>query len=217
MLCLLLTSCTVLFRAVLCCAQMAEYSINAKITGILQDTHFLDKWQDHPDVLYARPLVQVRAGTFMLCFAAGMASLVCKHAARSRQQVFNRGDICGTTKIAAGKGSQHVAKLVACTELDDGACGVQPAYYVALTKPLPLLESGTLFAVSWMLKHPACLVLLLLLLLHAQAGSKCVCVADGLPTWVCELMVVKPTVQEAIAFVKQIEESLTIPIVPLAQ
>jgi hypothetical protein len=38
---------------------MAEYSINAKVTGILQDTHFLDKWQDHPDVLYARPLVQV--------------------------------------------------------------------------------------------------------------------------------------------------------------
>jgi hypothetical protein len=38
---------------------MAEYSINAKITGILQDTHFLDKWQDHPDVLYARPLVEV--------------------------------------------------------------------------------------------------------------------------------------------------------------
>lgn len=48
-----------------------------------------------------------------------------------------------------------------------------------------------------------------------QAGSKVVCVEDGLPTWVCELMVVKPTVEEAIAFIKQIEESLDIPITPL--
>jgi hypothetical protein len=40
-------------------------------------------------------------------------------------------------------------------------------------------------------------------------------VADGLPTWVCELMVVKPTVQEAIDFVKHIEESFVIPITPL--
>ena len=31
--------------------------------------------------------------------------------------------------------------------------------------------------------------------LAPQAGSKVVCVEDGLPTWVCELMVVKPTVQ----------------------
>jgi hypothetical protein len=68
------------------------------------------------------------------------------------------------------------------------------------------------------------LLLLLLLLLVVvllydvlclQAGSKCVCVADGLPTWVCELMVVKPTVQEAIDFIKQIEESLDIPITPI--
>lgn len=41
------------------CVQMAEYSINAKQTGILESVSFLDKWQDHPDVLYARPLVQV--------------------------------------------------------------------------------------------------------------------------------------------------------------
>ena len=42
------------------------------------------------------------------------------------------------------------------------------------------------------------------------------CVADGLPTWVCELMVEKPTVVEAIAFIKQVEESLNIPITPKA-
>jgi hypothetical protein len=59
-------------------------------------------------------------------------------------------------------------------------------------------------------------VLLSLHFLRLQAGSKCVCVADGLPTWVCELMVVKPTVQEAIDFIKQIEESLDIPITPIA-
>lgn len=45
---------------------MAEYSINAKTTGILQSTAFLDKWQQHPDVLYARTLVEV-------CEAMGMA------------------------------------------------------------------------------------------------------------------------------------------------
>lgn len=85
--------------------QMAEYSINAKSTGILRNTAFLDKWVNHPDVLYARALV--------------------------------------------------------------------------------------------------------------EAGSKVVCVADGLPTWVCELMVVKPTVQEAIDFVTSIDASLDIPIDPL--
>jgi carnosine synthase len=42
-----------------------------------------------------------------------------------------------------------------------------------------------------------------------------VCAKDGLPTWICELMVVKPTVQEAIDFVKSIEASLDIPIDPL--
>jgi carnosine synthase len=85
--------------------QMAEYSINAKTTGILRNTAFLDKWVNHPDVLYARALV--------------------------------------------------------------------------------------------------------------EAGSKVVCVADGLPTWVCELMVIKPTVQEAIDFINSIEADLDIPIDPL--
>jgi hypothetical protein len=41
------------------------------------------------------------------------------------------------------------------------------------------------------------------------------CVADGLPTWVCELMVVKPTVVEAIDFIKAIEADMVIPIDPL--
>jgi hypothetical protein len=47
-----------------------------------------------------------------------------------------------------------------------------------------------------------------------QAGSKVVCVEDGLPTWVCELMVVKPTVEEAIAFIKDIEAGMDIVIDP---
>jgi len=34
--------------------------VNAKKTGILENTNFLDKWQGNPDVLYARPLVEVR-------------------------------------------------------------------------------------------------------------------------------------------------------------
>jgi hypothetical protein len=41
-----------------------------------------------------------------------------------------------------------------------------------------------------------------------------VCVEDGLPTWVCELMVVKPTVEEAIAFIKDIEAGMDIVIDP---
>lgn len=51
-------------------------------------------------------------------------------------------------------------------------------------------------------------------MLHVQAGEKVVCVEDGLPTWVCELMVIKPTVDEAIEFIKQIETELDIPIDP---
>ena len=45
-----------------------------------------------------------------------------------------------------------------------------------------------------------------------QQGQKVTSVTDGMPTWVCELMVVKPTVEEAIDFVKAIESRLDIPI-----
>jgi biotin carboxylase len=41
-----------------------------------------------------------------------------------------------------------------------------------------------------------------------EPGAKVVCASDGLPTWVCELMVAKPTVDEAIAFVKGIEAEI---------
>mmetsp|Transcript_24803 Transcript_24803/g.63947 ORF Transcript_24803/g.63947 Transcript_24803/m.63947 type:complete len:638 (+) Transcript_24803:91-2004(+) len=84
--------------------QIAEYSINAQVTGILRDTEYLKPWQNHPEVLYARPLV--------------------------------------------------------------------------------------------------------------EPGHKCVSVADGLPTWVCEIMVTKPKVQDAITFIKDIAASLDIPISP---
>ena len=47
------------------------------------------------------------------------------------------------------------------------------------------------------------------------AGSKVTCVDDGLPTWVCEIMVVKPTVEEAVEFIKGIEAALDLPIDPL--
>ncbi|KXZ47333.1 hypothetical protein GPECTOR_36g58 [Gonium pectorale] len=39
-------------------------------------------------------------------------------------------------------------------------------------------------------------------------GAKCHCVADGLPTWLCELMVVRPDVREAIAVIKGIEAEI---------
>lgn len=46
-----------------------------------------------------------------------------------------------------------------------------------------------------------------------EKGQKVTSVTDGMPTWVCELMVVKPTIEEAIEFVKAIEAGLDIPIV----
>mmetsp|Transcript_14843 Transcript_14843/g.44835 ORF Transcript_14843/g.44835 Transcript_14843/m.44835 type:complete len:618 (-) Transcript_14843:511-2364(-) len=48
-----------------------------------------------------------------------------------------------------------------------------------------------------------------------EAGKKVTGGGDGMPTWVCEFMVTKPTVEEAIEFVTHIEHSLqgTIPIV----
>ena len=39
------------------------------------------------------------------------------------------------------------------------------------------------------------------------------CVADGMPTWVLELMVCKPTIREAITFIKHIADSLDVPII----
>ena len=41
-----------------------------------------------------------------------------------------------------------------------------------------------------------------------EPGSKVVSAKDGLPTWVCELMITKPTVDEAIDFVKRIEADI---------
>jgi hypothetical protein len=38
---------------------MAEYSINAHSSGYIRNFDFLTPWQQHPDVLYARPLVKV--------------------------------------------------------------------------------------------------------------------------------------------------------------
>ncbi|KAL6747588.1 ATP-grasp domain-containing protein [Haematococcus lacustris] len=82
--------------------QLAEYSINAKVTGVLEHTDFLAPYQGRPDVLYAKPLV--------------------------------------------------------------------------------------------------------------PAGHKCVCVKDGLPTWVCDIMIIRPTVHEAIEVLQKIEAELVLPI-----
>jgi len=49
-----------------------------------------------------------------------------------------------------------------------------------------------------------------------EPGHKCVCVEDGLPTWVCELMVQARTVEEAIARMKALEAQLVLPITPHA-
>ncbi|EFN59059.1 hypothetical protein CHLNCDRAFT_137776 [Chlorella variabilis] len=41
-----------------------------------------------------------------------------------------------------------------------------------------------------------------------EAGEKVVCVEDGLPTWICELMVSRGNIHEAIEYVKQIEQEI---------
>lgn len=41
------------------------------------------------------------------------------------------------------------------------------------------------------------------------AGARTICVDDGLPTWVCELMVKRGDVRDAIAYVQQIEQEIT--------
>jgi carnosine synthase len=39
-----------------------------------------------------------------------------------------------------------------------------------------------------------------------------VCVDDGMPSWVCEVCVTKPSVRQAIQAVKQIEQEMHLPI-----
>lgn len=45
--------------------------------------------------------------------------------------------------------------------------------------------------------------------LHPHPSSpQVVCVKDGLPTWICELMVSRGNIHEAIEYVKQIEQEI---------
>jgi hypothetical protein len=39
--------------------QMAEYCINAKVTGVLRHTQYLEQWAQHPDVLFTSYLLPV--------------------------------------------------------------------------------------------------------------------------------------------------------------
>lgn len=48
--------------------------------------------------------------------------------------------------------------------------------------------------------------------LYARAlvppGGPCVCVDDGLPTWVAEMMVERAPVEEAVKFIKELEQKM---------
>lgn len=85
-------------------------------------------------------------------------------------------------------------------------------YLSHLTDAFPVMQvSGILQHVDFLSQwqdHPDVLYAKPLV----KAGEHCVCVHDGLPTWVCEIMVKKPTVQEAVEFIKDVEKSLDIPI-----
>lgn len=56
--------------------QLAEYSINAKVSGMLQHTDFLKAWESHPDMLYARPLVEVSSVLLVLLVLAAISRLL---------------------------------------------------------------------------------------------------------------------------------------------
>ena len=49
-----------------------------------------------------------------------------------------------------------------------------------------------------------------------EAGSKCVCVKDGMPTWVAEIMVSMRPVQVAIEWIMDMEKNVSanMPITP---
>jgi carnosine synthase len=47
----------------------------------------------------------------------------------------------------------------------------------------------------------------------ARPGSKVVGPADGLPTWICDLLVTKPTAKEALEFLHKLEDELPVDIV----
>jgi len=49
---------------------VAGYTVNAKVSGVLQHNKYLEGWQDHPDVLYAVPLV--KPGTQCVGFKDGL-------------------------------------------------------------------------------------------------------------------------------------------------
>lgn len=55
---------------------LAEYSMNAPISGIVQHTNYLDEWKEHPQVLYARPLVE--AGKKVVGPTDGMPTWICE-------------------------------------------------------------------------------------------------------------------------------------------
>ncbi|GAB4823654.1 hypothetical protein N2152v2_010700 [Parachlorella kessleri] len=55
---------------------VAEYLVNAMHTGILRDTHFLDKYLGQPDIIYARAMVE--PGSKVVCAQDGLPTWVCQ-------------------------------------------------------------------------------------------------------------------------------------------
>lgn len=55
---------------------IAEFSVNAMKTGVLQSNEYLEKYQDKKDILYARALCE--PGTKVVCAQDGLPSWVCE-------------------------------------------------------------------------------------------------------------------------------------------
>lgn len=170
-------------------AHLACWLANADKTGHMRGFECLDEWRRHPDVCYARPLVEVcDMGPRRRGRGQGPAGAVSTCAARRRCHP-HQGH-----KLAIPSPSHHAS------------CRCEASALPHATHCWCLLPPLT----------PAALPPLAAPARPCQPGAKVTGPADGLPTWVCELMVVKPTAQEAIDFiVKGIEARMEWPIDPL--
>lgn len=88
-------------------------------------------------------------------------------------------------------------------------CGLFPAHLLlALFLPRPRAQiTGHIEHTDFLAKYQSVEGVLYARPL-VTPGHNCVCVKDGLPTWVCELMVVRPRVKDAIDWIKVMEEEI---------
>lgn len=156
--------------------------------GIIEHADFLTPWQTLPEMVYARPLVQP---------GDKVGSLV-EHA--RDHMVLNGACWCCCCQHCGcclnGEPTVCVRQRVASNN---------PSCHAKLSsKHVCVCATGVM-----------CLLLVCVACGCMLCCVQVVCVEDGMPSWVCEVCVTKPTVRQAIQTVKQIEKDLHLPIKPL--